>query len=54
MARNFPQFAGFFTSKEQLQQLDEIAKDQDRSRSALIRRLIRAELKRAKTEEQRG
>ncbi len=46
MSRSHPNFAGFFTTKDELQQLDKLAKQQDRSRSALIRRLIREEIKR--------
>jgi len=46
MPRSRPCFAGFFTNRDELQQLDKLAKQQDRSRSAVIRLLIREELKR--------
>jgi len=48
LARKDPYFCGFFATRELVQELDELAKQQDRSRSALIRRLIKAELKRKK------
>lgn len=48
MARKDPHFCGFFAHKELIQELDELAKQQDRSRSALIRRLIKAELEKNK------
>jgi len=48
MARKDPYFCGFFATRELVKELDVLAKQQDRSRSALIRRLIKAELKRNK------
>jgi len=41
------QYAGFFIDADDLHKLDELAEGQDRSRSALIRRLIREEIKKS-------
>ena len=40
------QYAGFFIDADDLHTLDELAESQDRSRSAVIRRLIHEEIKR--------
>lgn len=46
MSRANERFAGCYMDKNELRKLDEIAEWQDRSRSALLRKLIREEIKR--------
>jgi len=44
--RKNPVFCGFFCTKELMEEFDKLAKQQDRSRSTYIRRLVRKELER--------
>jgi len=51
--KRFTAFCGFYTTKKQVEQLELLAEQQERSRSGVIRQLISKEVERTKRVDQK-